>query len=241
MVSSAAILADDYIDLDVAYLLGMLFGRGQRIDDGDDRRLLITLDIRTNYPKLPPSVPQPKLDIALENERALNNTRRRINELLDANVDIIPQGKGKTVLTAIFVKPTIAWRDIALLCSRGTDRSDFRLPDAFIEQKDLTLFEEFLRGFADVAVTPSFSDNAWGKRARIAFPVVHKNRGLADQLVKVFNRVGVNAPLLPGSKAKRGSPKEHRIRPYADDYERVGFSFPHKRELLRLLAQHNRA
>lgn len=238
MSGTAAILADDYVDLDVAYLLGMLFGRGQRIADGENRRLLITLDIRVRTPRLPPGVPAPGLDLALENERALNNTRRRINDLLDANVDIVPEAKGRTVLKAVFVKPTIAWRDIELLCSKGTDRTNFRLHDAFVEG-ELTLLEEFLRGFADVAVTPSFSDNAWGKKARIAFPVVHANRGFAGQLERIFERVGIPAKLLEGSVAKRGSPKEHRIRPFAEDYERIGFLFPHKQVLLQLLAQHN--
>jgi len=31
------------------------------------------------------------------------------------------------------------------------------------------------------------------------------------------------------------------VRPYADDYERIGLHFRHKQELLKLLAQYNRS
>ena len=172
------------MDNDVAYLLGMLFGRGQLIEDGDVRRAIITLDIRRTLPKLPPGITV-QMDLDLENERALGLARRRVNELLDANVDITPVKEGQTALTAIFVKRTIAWRDLKVLCSNGTDRSNFRLPKVFFEF-DKGIHLEFLRGFADVAVMPSWADNAWGTKARIAFPVVHANIYFARQLRKLL-------------------------------------------------------
>ena len=162
MAATSVITEDDYIDEDVAYLLGMLFGRGQLIEQGDLRRLVITLHIRRDIPKLPPKVKVPSLNLDLENERALNAIRRRINDLLDANVDIHTQKRGKTsraTLTAVFVKPTIAWRDLRCLCSNGSDNSNFILLESFFNLPR-TLIEEFLRGFGDVAVTPSYADNA---------------------------------------------------------------------------------
>jgi len=77
---------------------------------------------------------------------------------------VATERRGKATLAAVFVKPTITWRNLKCLCSRGTDRSNFRLPEAFLElaRKQPALAEEFLRGFADVAVTPSSADNAWG-------------------------------------------------------------------------------
>ncbi|MFQ6048550.1 MAG: hypothetical protein ACE5K7_04225, partial [Phycisphaerae bacterium] len=175
----------------------------------------------------------------LENERALNVARRRINDLLDASVDVSTPKRGIATMTAVFVKPTIAWRDLKCLCSGGTDHSNFRLPDQFF-QVARTLHKEFLRGFADVAVMPSYGDGDQARRVRIAFPVVHDNQVFARQLVKLFEVVGVEARLLPGTAAKRGARKEHRIRAYAEDYEKVGFAFPHKQRLLKLFADYNR-
>lgn len=241
--SRGVIGGDDYVDTDVAYLLGMLYGRGQLIEHGDVRRLVITLDIRRTLPKLPKGVETPAMDLDVQNERALNIARRRINDLLDANVDVAPVRKGETTLTAVFVKPTIAWRDLKCLCSGGTDRSNFRLPSAFLDlvRGQRALGEEFLRGFADVAVMPSAADNAWGGRIRIAFPVVNANIRFARQLVKLFELLGVAAPLLKGTPESRGgSKKEHRIRPYVEDYESIGFHFSHKQQLLKLLAKFNR-
>jgi hypothetical protein len=237
-VSHAYITADDYMDADVAYLLGMLFGRGQLIEAGDVRRAVITLDIRRKLPKLPPGK-SVSMDLELENERALNAARRRINELLDANVDIAPIREGQTTLSAVFVKQTIAWRDLKILCSNGVDRSNFLLPSVFFEFGQ-EIHKEFLRGFADVAVMPSWADNAYGRTARIAFPVVHANKRFANQLVKLLKNVKASPQLLPGTAAKRGSKKEHRIRLSADDYEPVGFCFQHKQTLLKVLADYNR-
>lgn len=235
------VTANDYIDTDVAYLLGMLFGRGQLVEQGDLRRLIITLDIRRKLPKLPPGCTL-EMDLDLENERALNQARQRVNNLLDANVDIVPAQVGKTTLTAVFVKPTIAWRDLRCLTCEGTDRSDFQLNPAFVEaaRAQRTILEEFVRGFADVAVTPSYADNAWGQRARVAFPVVHANAQFADTLKQMFGLLGLSAALLPGNPHQRGSKKEHRIRVYAEDYEPIGFHFAHKRRLLQVMADYNR-
>lgn len=240
--SSGVVCADDYIDEEVAYLLGMLFGRGQLIDDGNVRRLIITLDIRKRKPVMPPGF-EVEMDLDLENERALNYARRCVNDLLDANVDVSPIRQGKASLTAVFVKRTIAWRDLELLCSNGRDRASFVLPEFFFDLPS-DYHKEFVRGFADIAVTPSFSDYV-GKRddnpvARIAFPVVHDNMRFATQLLELLNVLGVKASLLEGSPRIRGSKKEHRIRMYADHYEKIGFHFEHKQTLLTKLAQYNR-
>ena len=232
----------DYIDEDVAYLLGMLFGRGQLIEDGALRRLVITLDIRKRTPVMPPGF-EVATDLARENEHAVNYARSRINELLDANVEVTTPRRGKVELVGVFVKATIAWRDLKLLSSGGRDRKSFRLPDFFFDLPSV-IHAEFVRGFADVAVTPSFSDYAGARanqpRARIAFPVVHENLHVAKQLQRLLEGLKVSAPMLEGSPEKRGSRKEHRIRPYADDYEHVGFRFKHKQMLLCNLAAYNR-
>jgi len=126
-----------------------------------------------------------------------------------------------------------------MLVSNGVDSSSFVLPKWFLAFEP-TIHREFLRGFADVAVTPSWADNEYNRLARIGFPVVHDNLKFAKQLKRVFERLKIKAPLLEGSAAKRGSTKEHRIRPRAHDYENIGFSFPHKAKLLGLLAAYNR-
>lgn len=201
------VTANDYIDTDVAYLLGMLFGRGQLIEHGDLRRLVITLDIRRTLPKLPPGCTL-EMNLDLENERALNQARQRVNNLLDANVDIVPVHAGKTTLTAVFVKPTIAWRDLRCLTCEGTDRSSFQLNPAFVEagRTQRTILEEFVRGFADVAVTPSYADRDQATRVRVAFPVVNANLQFAKTLMQMFKLLGLSPSLLQGNPPRRALP-----------------------------------
>jgi hypothetical protein len=238
MQPRAYVTTSDYMDVDVSYLLGMLFGRGQLIEEGDVRRLVITLSIRRTLPKLPPGVAPIDLDLDRENERALNGVRARINELLDANVDIVRIAKGAT-LTAKFVKRTIAWRDIKILCSGGDDRSNFRLPNAFF-QFSPEIRKEFIRGFGDAAVTPSWADNERNMYARIAFPVVHANLRFAKQLQRLLKGLGSEPQFLAGSPRTRRGKREHRIRMRAEKYADIGFTFQHKNRLLQLLADFNR-
>ena len=227
-----------YVDDDVAYLLGMLFARGELRDRGSARRLIVTWDIRRLQPKLPPETPL-VMDLDVENLRAVNNLRPRINELLEAEIDILSPRPGKIHLMVTFRNRTVGWRNLVALCGTSTNRYDFRIPE-IIFNASRSIREEFLKGFADVAVTPSFADNAFGSRARIAFPVVHDNRPLGQELCRLFDSLGIEAKLLPGTPAKRGSKKEHRIRPFPEEFLPVGFSFPHKQALLETLVEYNR-
>lgn len=226
-----------YLDEDVAYLLGMLFARGELREAGPSRRMTVTWDIRRMQPKLPAELAL-EMDLDVENLRAVNNLRSRINELLEANIDIHSPRRGKIQLIIAFRSRTLAWRNFRALCGAATDRSNFRIPNVLFDAPR-SVREEFVKGFADVAVTPSFADNAYGSRARIAFPVVNGNRPLARELSRLLDSLGIHAPFLAGSAEKRGSKKEHRIRPFPEDYRRIGFHFPHKQTLLEILAEHN--
>lgn len=171
-MTQGIVMGGDYIDEDVAYFLGMLFGNGQLIEDGSLRRIVITLAIRQRQPL---NIPGKKLDVAAMNERSLNKVRRRINELLDANVDVDHLNDTKAELTAVFTKKTIAWRDIRYLTSNGASRSSFVLPSEF-PSLPKTYQREFVRGFADAACTPNKGDRLPNEGPyRIAFPVLFSN------------------------------------------------------------------
>jgi len=234
----------DYLDKDVAYLLGMLFGNGQFIERGDTRTILINIRIVQPKPKLPPgcTLPEP-FDIARENERSLNAVRTRINELLEANVDVIQVGPKTSTLKAVFTKRTISWRNLKLLTSDGSSRHDFRLPKLFFDSEP-SILKEFVRGFADVCVTPNAGDALPQGIQRIAFPVVYPNKTFARQLQRILKSLGVKTVnLCEGEASKRGGrAREHRIRVYADEYDdaKIGFTFRHKQELLEILANYNR-
>ena len=235
------------MDGDVAYLLGMIFAHGKLIADPSGvRRLVIDLPIRQDRPRMPRGFRLPDMNIAAENERALTCARRRINELLEVNVDLTTSANRKTAtLTAVFTKRTVAWRDIECLCSGGMDRKNFYLPGFFFDFPP-EIHKHFVQGFADAASTPGTGDympSGRGKVYRIAFPVVYDNLRFARQLKKLFEKLGIRAGLLSGDPKKRGGkPREHRIRMRAEEYLAIGFSdcFKHKNLLLNALASANR-
>ncbi|RJO67562.1 MAG: hypothetical protein C4523_08935 [Myxococcales bacterium] len=240
MAIHGIVCAKDYMDEDVAYLLGMLYGNGELAEQGTTRRIVITLAIRQRNPIKDIA----DMDVAAMNERSLNVVRRRINELLDANVDVETESPTKARLTAVFTRKTMAWRNLLCLCSRGTSRGTFRLPKAFFAM-DRIYHEEFVRGFADAAVTPNLGDRLpGGGPHRIAFPVVYRNKRFANQLHKLLVQLDVtdeDVGLLSGSgKVRGGTDREHRIRVYAERFVAIGFSFEHKQKMLEWMAQKNR-
>jgi len=234
----------DYMDTDMAYLLGMVFAHGQLITQGDIRRLVITVPIRQTAPRLPEGKSLPhEIDIAAENERSVNQVQRRINELLEVNVNVSAPTRRNVRLTAVFTKRTIGWRNLECLCMGGTNPASFQLP-MFFFRLEREIRKEFIRGYADAAVTPNAGDAlpAPHNIQRVAFPVVYANERFAAQLLKLLRGAGLkSASMLSGSpKVRGGRPREHRIRIRADEYEAIGFSFRHKQEMLRLLAEYNR-
>jgi hypothetical protein len=242
------LLNQDYIDVDVAYLLGMIFAHGKLMTQpGNVRRLIIEIPIRQDLPRMPPGTRLPFASVAAENERALACARRRVNDLLEVNVDVTTSETRKTAtLAAVFTKRTIAWRNLECLCSRGVGRSSFLLPEFFFDFP-AEIQEEFIRGYADAGVTPNAGDYMPSKRGkvyRIAFPVVYPNLRLARQLVLLFERLGLRPGLLLGDPARRGGrAREHRVRLKAEEYSSIGFSqcFRHKQAMLDALAKANKA
>jgi len=232
----------DYMDLDVAYLLGMIFAHGRLVVEGDIRRLIIEIPIRRKLPNLPSGIDIPDIDLAAANERALAKARSRINELLEVNVDVDTSSGGKrAVLKAVFTKRTIAWRNLEFLCG-GTMPSNFKIPPGFM-RFPIEIHKEFIRGYADAAVMPNKGDALPTGVQRIAFPVVYTNKKLFRDLRAIFRRVGLRAKGLSGEPEKRGGQsREHRLRYLADEYLDalgIGFHFEHKQQLLDALARYN--
>jgi hypothetical protein len=248
---SAFICVDDYLDPDVAYLLGLITARGQFHVEGDIRRLVINFPYRV-FNARPPEGSRLKFDIPTEMRLCLDDVRTRINELLEVNVSIVPS-KFNTQLVAVFTKNTMSWRNLTTLLKHRASYEEFEVPEILFETpRDIQL--EYARGFADASATPTDADHvqfgsANPKFYRIVLQVNHNNWLLPIQMCRLL-QVNLNVSVQhilwghpnlrdSGNKGKQWA-KEHRMRIYAEDFLPVGFHFPFKRRILEEMAGRNK-
>ena len=246
----AVITVDDYLDPDVAYLLGLIAARGQLYVEGDIRRLIIDFPFRL-FEARPPRGSKLKFNIPQEVRLCLDDVRNRINELLEVNVQI-NRGQHNNQLLAVFTKNTMSWRNLTTLFASKSSYQEFAIPPIMFEvPRDIQL--EFVRGFADASATPTQADHAqFGadspKLHRIVLQVQHENWTLPTQLCRLLQvKLGVPVQHIlwghPNIRNPKGGgsqwAKEHRIRIYADNFMPVGFHFGFKQRILEEMAKHN--
>jgi len=236
----------DYLDPDVAYLLGMVMARGSFHTDGDIRRLIIRFPYRLETMT---TLPGSKLSFDRETELrlSLEEVRRRINELLEVDVDV-ERLQHEVALKAVFTKNTMSWRNLQLLCDHKTSYREFQVP-AVIAGAPEDIAKEFVRGVADTCAEPSAADVYMQRegRQRIVMQFQHDNWTLPIQVCYLLQaRLGVKVqeilwghPNVRAPKGGSGWAKEHRLRIFAEEFLPIGFNFRFKQLLFEELAKWN--
>lgn len=231
----------DYVDNDVAYLLGMLFARGALAEEkGGVKRLIIRFPYINEKFTLPP---RKRLGINMETaiRLSLDDSKGRINELIGADLKT-ERAKNEVSIIATLTRNTIAWRDLKMLCGSGTDYSNFLLPEyAFEWPEDILV--DFVRGFADTAAVPSFADRDQVGRQRIVLQVQNANWYIPIQLCRIIQEI-LNIKVehvLWGHPNFGRAFREHRIRVPAEEFRKIGFGWEYKRKVLEKLIAYDNA
>jgi len=229
---------DDYIDGDVAYLAGLVIGRGVLSDSP-----MRTLVIRFPYTNLKLRVKEKEYDQEHYLKLGLNDIRERIAELLACDIRI-EKGKNSIDLVAMFQRHTMAWRNILLLTNGAKDYHHFAVPQVFFEKDLPTDWKaEFIKGFGDVAGNIRESNLGRDGRHRVRLDVLNSktNWTLPVQLCTLLQEhVGIPVQLITWGHPNLGREfREHQMNIFADSYLHIGFSFEHKQEILSQLAKLN--
>ena len=239
----------DYLDADVAYLLGLIVARGEIMESSGVKRIIIEFPFRNlEVEGIKKKVVQ-KDQILL----SLRTVIRRVSELVDANIR--EEEKEQAVYLIIeTMKNTMFLRNIRTLLDGKTSYYEFRIPkEIFLSFKDVQ--KEFLRGYADVAGSARWANrNRWG-RCRVYLDVLNPNwylpvelcRLIQDYLKIPVDTITYGHPNLRDPKMveynkgrKEAWAREHQIKIFADEFEKIGFYMSHKQEILEELAEYNR-
>jgi len=243
---SVIVYAEDYLDNDVAYLLGLILIRGAFHIEGDIRRLIIQFPYKSLEVKTLPGSKM-KIDKETAIRLSLDQVRNRIQELLGVDVQI-NRSKNEVDLVAVFVKNTMAWRNLITLFNNKRSYLEFSVPEIiFSAPQDIQ--KDFVRGIADSSSTPSPSDVGRIGEQRVVIEFPHKNWGLPVQLCRLLQEnlgVKVNHILwghpnvrTPNQKDSKNWPKEHRMRILPNDFISIGYNFDYKQKLFEELVEWN--
>lgn len=230
---------------ELAYLLGMITGKGQIRRRSADTDILIEIPHKNLISE--------GMDARLSVKASLDDIRNILEGLIGTRIQSA-QLDNKTVIT--FSKPNDDFliREINRHFNRVNSCKNFRIPpEIFHSSPDIK--KEFMIGLADVTAHIRSSNAAFGisynNRVYIEIPVnwflvVDIGNLLRDLDVPVhtidWGHPNMRDPNLEDYKKDRQNAwfREHQIKIFADEFEKVGFRLVHKMRALKDLADKNR-
>jgi hypothetical protein len=238
----------DYLDVDVAYFLGLLVARGSIIEAGGVKRITIEFPFRNMYAEGIHKTFNQRDQIII----SLQDPIKRINELTDVQINQHTTEKA-VYLTIETLKNTIFWRNVKMLMRAKTSYYEFSIPKEIFEA-DEKIKVEFVRGYADVAGYVRVSNRDQVGRHRVYLDVLNPNWHLPVQLCHLLqDHLGVPTATITyghpnlrdpqGKDYKQGNrgswAREHQYKTYCEYFLKIGFYMRHKQEILEELADYN--
>ncbi len=236
----------DFLNEDIAYLLGLVVGKGIFMRDGQTKRLSITFPYKSlgavGYTK--------SYDTSLELSSSLDTIVNRIRHYgFDVSKDNTNQNDVALILT--WHGEDLSWQVLKyLLNDEFVDFHSFRIPTAIFEA-DKEIQKEFLRGYFDTTGHIRKSNAAFGKenQHRIYLEVDQRNWLVIVDLFKLLSNLDVPIQTIdfghpnfrdPEFKRDKGFwAKEHQVKIYANQFLKIGSYLNHKNEVLKELADKN--
>lgn len=230
---------------DIAYLLGMTVGKGE-IKRGE------------KYTEVIINIPHKNLSIEGEDTQqsikaSLLDIINRLQPLI--GVDLKAETSNQQVAILHFSKENGDFLIRAIneyLKNQNTWRV-FRIPKEIFENS-VDIKKEFLRGIADVTGHIRKSNSAYGipYNQRVYIEIMD-NWMIAVDIANLLKSLGITVQHIRwahpnlvdthGSDYKRGvrNYKEHQIKIWAEEFEKIGFNIEHKNRLLKIYSEFNKS
>jgi hypothetical protein len=234
----------NFLTPDISYLLGLITGRGEIHYTRDIKKIIIDFEYRALTSRAIERVFDQKLHI----QTSLDSVVARLQNLgINIQKDVSDK---KITLVLKWDKEDISWLFIKFLIN-GTRYSyhDFQIPDPIFDTSD-TNKKEFLRGLSDVTAYVRNSNIDQRGKHRVYIEISNRNWFIPPQICQLLQSlnvavqyIGYGHPNLRDPKAKKTTTswaREHQIKIYAEDYEKVGFYISHKNEALEELSSFNK-
>jgi len=226
----------EYLDSDIAYLLGLIIGRGEIIQNSDIFKIVIHFPFKTQLEGM---------DQFSEYVKSLTKSiNPRIESLTGKFPTIKSNQQDRDVQIEIEVtRSNIFTRIITASLNNKFHYSEFRVPQGIKDSEDLEVIKEFVRGFADTSGNIRRSNRDQNGFHRVYLDVLNRNWYLPVDICNLLQ----DKVKIPVSNIIWGHPdlrndsafREHQIRVYAHDFVKIGFYVEHKGKILKELAEEN--
>lgn len=232
---------DDYIDADVAYLAGLIVGRGTISENTAVRQLVVEF----SYQVLNAKGIQSSFDLDTAIRLGLDDIRERLQELLDTDIRRMTKTGGGVDLVIRFSRNNMIWRNILLLSNGATSYPFFRVPPIFFDPDLPSEWKrEFLRGYADVAGNIRHANRYVDGRHRVRLDVLNypSNWEVPVQLCHLLQeQLSVPVQLITWGHPNLGRDfREHQLNVFAEAFLKIGFSLEYKQKILQEFAEWDR-
>ncbi len=229
----------DYLDGDVAYLLGLLVARGELQSSENVYRMIV------HFPKgnLLAKGVKIQFDTDKEIRLGMEKIRERLIELLGADITTVDT-TDSIDLIAKMTRKTISWRNINMLLDGKSSFKYFDIPEVLFANDTPTEYKrEFVRGYADVGGNIRPANVDWAGRHRVRLDILNypTNWKIAVSLcLLIQNHLGVPVPVITwGHPNMNREWREHQLNIYAEEFTSIGFYFDFKQAALLELADVN--
>lgn len=240
-------IVNNYLDKDVAYILGLIVARGEIIENKGRANIVITFPFRN----LEAVGIYSKYDVRSEISMSVDKIVRRIRRIgLDVEKDV----EENSVILSIELKASHLFMRLLKVFLKGKSHIEFDIPHQ-IFNANVSIKKEFMRGYGDVAGSIRKANVYKSGRHRVYLDVLNGNWRLPIQLCHILQD-GLRVPVqtitwghpnirdsnLAEYKAgrKKAWAREHQIKIFAEYYLPVGFYIKHKHEILKELADYNK-
>ena len=229
----------DYIDADVAYLLGLITARGTISESGGVRQIIIEFPYRS----FEVQGISKTFDVNTSIQVGLIPIQKRISEVTGADVSIdIKYNSVDLVLR--FSGNTMVWRNILMHTGERTGYEHFRVPEIFFLDIPADWKREYIRGFADVAGNIRHANRYVDGAHRVRLDVLNypTNWEMPVQLCTVMEEhLMIPIQLITWGHPNMGRTfREHQINIFAVPFGEIGFSMPHKQAILQEFIDHDK-
>ena len=229
----------DYIDADVAYLLGLITGRGRISESGGIRQITIDFPYQALHVEGTSGSYNADTSIRL----GLQQIQERLLELTGADITITPKDNSITLVLRFF-RNTMVWRNILMHTQDRTGYEHFLVPQIFFSPDvPMDWKREYIKGFADVAGNIRHANRYINGAHRVRLDILNyqTNWEMPVQLCTVLEEhLAVPVQLITWGHPNMGRDfREHQLNIFAVPFGEIGFSLPHKQTILEEFIEHD--
>ena len=182
-------VTENYLDPDVAYLLGLIAIRGELYESQGDKRITILFPFKS----LIAEGTRTQVDQRDQLDMAVNRIRDRLQELIENHIEV-NRADSEIVFSMRFLRNSLVWRNTRYMFGDKRSFREFEIPRSILSACDDAIKIEFLRGVADAAGFVRKSNYYLDGRNRVYIEVNNRNWKLAVQLCRLM-QVDLDVPV----------------------------------------------